>query len=571
VTLPTATSPAGETGGQDFPFPPNLVEEMLRLFVKAVRAHQLYLPNNPVHQGALNALRGSFAPIWQHTSDLELRFGETEVKWHGKQVLLEPTKSADSISWTFFKDGVRAIQLSPGFEQEELGKLLDILQRLRKAAPDEDDLITMLWQSDFANLRYRYVDLGAEPAPTLQDGGAPPQKAEPGQVQAALQQAAETTNSLVNMQDFDATLYFLDDKELDYLRHEIQREYDSDLRANVIATLFDIYEHQTSAAIREEIGDIVENLIPLLLSAGQLRTVAFLLAEAQSTVIRAPEMTPAQKERLGKLAERLSSPDALGQLLQALEESADLPPQHELTELFAQLRPVALSTIFAWLPRVQNAKVKPLVEQAADRLAATHTADLVKLVLSKDQTVAIEAIRRAGAMKTQAAAAPLAKVLVEGTVPMRQQAVKALTDIGSPGALQALEKSIEDRDRDVRVAAVRTLGAKAYKGVFSRLDAAVKGKIVRDADLTEKMAFFEAYGAMCGDAGVPFLDNILNGKGMFGRREESELRACAAIALGRIGTRKAHDSLRRASDEKDIVVRNAITRALRGAGAGASP
>jgi hypothetical protein len=568
VTLPTATPLAGETGPGEFPFPPTLVEEMLRLFVKAVRAHQLYMPNNPVYQGAVNALRGSFAPIWQHTHDLELRFAETDIKWHGKTVLVESTKSADSISWTFFKDGVRAIQLSPGFEQEELTKVLDILQRLRKAAPDEDDLITMLWQSDFAKLRYRFVDLGMEPAPDLQDGGAPPQKPEPGAVYASAHAAAETTNSIVNMQDFDATLYFLDDKELDYLRHEIQREYDGDLRANVIAILFDIYENQAAAPVRAEIGDIVETLIPLLLAAGQLRTVAFLLAEAQSAMIRAAEISPDQKARLGRLAERLSSPDALGQLLQALEESADLPPQHELTELFGQLRPVALSTIFAWLPRVENAKVRPLVEQAADRLAAAHTADLVKLILSKDQTVAVEAIRRAGAMKTQAAAAPLAKILVEGDVPMRQQAVKALTDIGSPGALQALEKSIEDRDRDVRVAAVRTLGAKAYKGVFSRLDAAVKGRSVRAADLTEKMAYFEAYGAMCGDGGVPFLDGILNGKGMFGKREDSELRACAAIALGRVGTKKAHESLRKADAEKDIVVRNAIARALRSAGAG---
>jgi HEAT repeat protein len=87
---------------------------------------------------------------------------------------------------------------------------------------------------------------------------------------------------------------------------------------------------------------------------------------------------------------------------------------------------------------------------------------------------------------------------------------------------------------------------------------------MRDADLTEKMAYFEAYGAMCGDAGVVYLDGLLNTKGMFGKREDSELRACAAMALGRIGTKKAQDSLRKSADEKDIVVRNAVTRALRG-------
>ena len=77
------------------------------------------------------------------------------------------------------------------------------------------------------------------------------------------------------------------------------------------------------------------------------------------------------------------------------------------------------------------------------------------------------------------------------------------------------------------------------------------------------MAFFEAYGAVCGDNGVPFLDGILNSKGMFGKREDPELRACAAIALGRVGTKKAQESLQRASDEKEVVVRSAVSRALR--------
>jgi HEAT repeat protein len=68
---------------------------------------------------------------------------------------------------------------------------------------------------------------------------------------------------------------------------------------------------------------------------------------------------------------------------------------------------------------------------------------------------------------------------------------------------------------------------------------------------------------------VAHLDTILNGKGFLGRREDAEIRACAAVALGRVASPKALDSLRKASSEKDIVVRNAVTRALRG-GASAS-
>jgi HEAT repeat protein len=145
--------------------------------------------------------------------------------------------------------------------------------------------------------------------------------------------------------------------------------------------------------------------------------------------------------------------------------------------------------------------------------------------------------------------------------------VQALSEIATPGALQALERAIDDEDRDVRVATARSLAAKQYKPALPKLEAAVKGKELRAADLTEKMAVFEVYGALCGDGGVTFLDELLNSKGFLGRREDPELRACAAMALGKIGTPRALESLRKANGEKEVLVRNAVNRALRGTAA----
>jgi hypothetical protein len=63
------------------------------------------------------------------------------------------------------------------------------------------------------------------------------------------------------------------------------------------------------------------------------------------------------------------------------------------------------------------------------------------------------------------------------------------------------------------------------------------------------------------------LYNLLNVKCILCRRQDAELRACAAMALGRIGTSKSSEALRKAAQEKDVVVRNAVTKALRGGAA----
>jgi HEAT repeat protein len=247
-----------------------------------------------------------------------------------------------------------------------------------------------------------------------------------------------------------------------------------------------------------------------------------------------------------------------------MDEAPQLPSQAELLELFEQLRGSALAPVLEWLGRLQNPKLRPLLEQAAARLAAQSTAELVKLVLSPSRNVALEAIRRAGALRTPAAVAPIAKVLADGDVALRAAAVAALAEIGSPTALQSLERGVEDPEREVRVSAIRALQARAYRPVLHRLESIVKSRAIREADLSEKMAVFEAYGTLCGNGGVAALDAMLNGKSMFGRREDAEVRACAAVALGRVGTPDAHASLRQAANEKDVVVRNAVARALRG-------
>jgi HEAT repeat protein len=552
--------------------PKAAVEEMLRAFMKAARAHQLYLPNNPIYRGAIDTLRAAFGPVWQQMPILPLAIDEIEIQWEGEMVLADPTsaKSADNLAWLFFKDGVRELTITPGFEDEEVVKLLDIVQRARRATTDDDDLVAMLWEAEFTFLTYRHLDL-------LQDGvggseTAPGPEVTPlsaDQVQRETQAAVEESQAsgFVNMADFDSTLYFLDGEEVEYLRREIEREYAHDLRGNVVSALFDIFELHADAAARGEILEHAQTLLPHLLAAGHFRGVAYLLHEAQASLSRTLNISDGHKSGLTRLADQLSAPDGLNQLLQALDEAPHLPPEDELSDLFAQLRPAALQTIFQWLGASSNAELRPALGAAADRLAGENTSELVRLVQSPDRVVSDEAIRRAGSLKAQAAVLALSKLLSDPDSARRLASVHALVEIGSAGALQAIERATEDSDREVRIAVARAFASRVHRPGLARIEAAVKGRPIREADLTEKMAFFEAYGALAGDGGVDLCDGILNGKGFLGRREEPEIRACAAVALGRIGTARALESLRKASGEKDVVVRNAVTRALRSPGA----
>ena len=86
---------------------------------------------------------------------------------------------------------------------------------------------------------------------------------------------------------------------------------------------------------------------------------------------------------------------------------------------------------------------------------------------------------------------------------------------------------------------------------------------MKQADLTEKMTYFEALGSLGGGQVVPALEKLLLAKGLLGKKEDAETRACAAMALGRVRTPEARATLEKAREDKEPLVRNAVSRALR--------
>lgn len=571
------------------PFDSAIVDGLLGQLDKTLRAHQLYNPNNPTYIKTLETMRTVFAPLWAETDSLTLQVTDTSFIWFGTPVHVQDEKASDSLPWTLYKDGLRELTITPGFEGPELDRFLDVLPRARKASAADDDLLTMLWEQEFEHLSYRYVELAADGGVPVDPGATPGMwPVTPGNVveepfraiedaQRDQQEAAngaagqggaaaEKTRpaGVVSMGDFDSTLYFLEEDEIRYLRTELSAEYATDLRRVVLDSLFDIFELQQDQLVRKEVVNHIDALTLHLLAGRQFATVAYLLRESASALERARDLLPETRDRLRGLADRLSDPKVLSELLQAMDEAESLPPREDLEQLFLQLKPTALEAVFAWLGQSQNARLRPLLEGAADRLASAHTGEVVRLIASAQGHVAMEAVRRAGAMRTPAAVGALGKVLNELDRDLRIAAVTALVDIGTPGAMQNLEKAMDDADRDVRVAVIKAITQRAHKPALPRVTAAVKSKEIRDADRTERLAMFELFGLLCGDGGVAFLDDLLNGKGgLFGRKEDPELRACAAVALGRIGTARSLAALQKAAGEKDVVVRNAVSRALK--------
>ena len=539
----------------------------MQVLSKGIRATQLYLPNNPVYQRAVDNIRAAFRQIWQATDDLVFDVGETELRWEDNVVYSQDQRN-ESIAWTLFKDGVRSVTFRPGVEETEIVRFLGVLQQARNLQADApDDLLTLLWAQDFQFVAYTFRELATENAVPIEKGETIP-STPPTQIQHRVQEEAPPKREgLVSIDDFDTTLYFLEDGEVEYLKKDVDREYSQDLRRNVLSMLFDLLELQTYGTVRAELISIVENFIPYLLGAGDFRSVAYILRETRAILQRAREIIPEHRKTLEGLPSRLSQRDALSQLLQSLDEAAMHPTEEELAELFQELSPEALPTLMGWIAKLHNERVKDLVQAAAARLAQANAGEVLKALGSEDSAAQLEMVKLAGRLKLPGAPDGMEPLLASGDRALKLAVVEALTAIATPSALRLLERAIDDGDRDVRIAAVRFVASRGYRNAAARVETIVSGSKLRNADLTEKMAFFEAYGALVGAKGIPALDKLLVAKGLLGKREDPETRACAAMALGKIRTPEARAVLERAAQDKEPLVRNAVARAMREVGA----
>ena len=576
---------------------------LLRSWEKGVRTLSMYLPNNPVRQQTIEALREGLSGIWQQIPEFSLTVSEAGLEWESGIVLPVGEKS-ESLAWTLFQDGMRWIAFSPGVEEEELITFLGLVQRAQALTnEDEDDLRTLLWSADFQFIRYKMAELGGsdakpiESAPAAEsasrltveelrelllgdtadlvrdaqeeaEGDGDGQEAESGGAGQVAQGSADAQSSpaapkgVVNLAEYESTLYFLEQAEIDYLKDEVRREYDQNLNKNVLSMLFDILEEQAEVEARTEIISILSDFLPHLLNSGDFHSVAYLISETQIVLGRAEEMLPEHQQLLAGLTITFSRPEAVEQLLEALEVATIEPSIDETEELFVHLAPAVLGTILKWHGRFANGEVRQTLRGVATRMAE-ESPDAVGVALgSPERVVVIEALRLVAKGGLEGVGDQLVGLVGHDDVGIRNALIPALAGAPSSQTMKTLVKLMEDTDPEARTSAVKALAMRRYRGALPVLEAVVLGKELRTRDLTERRAFFEAYGIIAGESGVSKLREILLPK-LFWRTVDSDTRACAAMALGHVSSQAARGALQRATKNRDLVVRSAAMRALR--------
>lgn len=549
-------TPAGDTEATDLDARP--VEEVLRALAAALRSYRLYEGKNPMLDRFVQALQQKLAALWETLPKLRLEVQEDQITWEEIEVL-PSGETGTELAFLFYKDGVRELTIYPGFEEEEVLRLLRVLAHAPGLRSAEDDLVTLLWQEDFAHFRYRTVEAGEEGA----DLHTPSESDQPLTVDTAAVRDEEPERPALSTGDFQETLYFLDESELRRLREEVRLESERDLWTDVLNALLDRLEDGPEER-QQRILAILGELLPSALASGQFERSASLLEDLVEVARRPGTLSPGALRDLRNLFDTLGREETVTQLADILEELPHRLSEDAVLRLLSYFPPGSIAALMRAADRVEQPAVKRAFESCIQRLAEGNRDEIVQLLKSEDTAVLTAALRWVTRLALGSALTDILRFLGHPSAEVRIAAIESIVSIRAAAAANSLIPLLHDPQRDVRMAAVRALGALGFTAARPSLENELTSKRLREADRVEKLAFFEAYGRLAGPDGVSVLDKILNGRGWLNRGESSEMRACAALALAKVRHASAREALKSAESDSDPVVRTAVTRAIRG-------
>ena len=534
------------------------VSVLLTALEKGLRAFQLYQGSNPALDRFIEALRERFAAFWDYEPFLEVEVGEREMRWRDA-VVYGRREGSENIAALLHRDGIRQISFHPGFEHDDLPRLLNVLSRALRSQRQHDDLITLLWNEDFVHFQYRYVDLLADrtelPGEVAQET---PDSIPAEEVRGA---AAAPADTALRPEDFREALYFLEPSELRRLEAVIEEDRNENHWLAVLNALLDRFE-DGSPGRRRQVLTVVVEVLPLLLANQRFEEAAHLLRELGAA---APPSAGAEgDEELAMVLGDLARPETVSELMAMLRDAPERLGSAAVGDFIGLLPPSALPQLVREVAAEGDGDVGERLLAALLPLAERSPAEVGRLLESERRDVVIGGCRIVAALSLRGAAPAVVRLVGHEEAAVRIAAIQALGQVRSAEAGRGLLAALDDDDRDVRVHAARGLARLRYAPALDNLRKRVTSRQAREADFTERMALFEAFGAVCGAEGIDILDRMLNGKKLFGRKDPPEVRACAAMALGMIGDASARGVLMAAARDPDPVVRTSVSRALRG-------
>ena len=392
---------------------------------------------------------------------------------------------AESIAWGLFKDGMRSLTIRRGAEVEELPRFLETINRARFLPADAgDDLLTLLWEQEFEFIQYQFIEFFGDgggcrsrPGPTPAAAGDEPRPRARGAPPAA-EEAPPRPKGVVDLEEFDSTLYFLDEREINQVaagrRGGIQPRRAA---AGAQRPVRPVRAPGREADPRARSSACSRRCSPIFSMPATSGRRPRCCASAGAGAAARRGSRPRMRARLDGFVAKLSEPAIVSQLVQSLDEAPALGGRGDgrrgaagASRDGAGAGPDLDPELLASPPLRERARGGGgPAGRGPPRRGDAHPA----LARVRGARGGGRALRAASA---HAGGARPGRDVGHAIPPSGWPRCRRSRSSARRRRSRFIEQALEDGDRAVRLAAVRAVGARGYKGAQRRVEGVVLGQ-----------------------------------------------------------------------------------------------
>lgn len=531
-------------------------KEIIQALLKARKAIRMYPENNPIYKKTVDETFSKFTDMFSFRDELGLKIKQNEILLDTEQIYLNSEKE-DNLALFFFKDGLRELIFSRGLSEPELEEFLRIIALDFEREAADDDIVTLLWEKDFQNIKY-----AADETFLLED-----EDYEERAVREIKDKAPETDEVLkAYAAAFDSedvkeiSIINLTDKDLQALVKEMEKDQ-QDKTPKIYEILFEMLSQSESVPEYEDVQRLLRDVFSYCIKQGNLKTVVDLMKKTKE-LTENPSMPDPVKRQMKLLLSSVNSAESVKSVGDIIGSDAEVD-ETVLSEYMGFLERDAIPPFMSLLGELESIRGRKIVINILIHLGKKDIQAVARGLQDQRWYLVrniIYILRHIGDKKAVEYLLSTAKHTDER---VRKEAIKTLGELKSPLALQTLKECMSDADPSIRKAAARALGSIGSETAKRVILENVSGKEFRDREFEEKREFYEVL-AHWNDADMAeLMMKTLKKTTFFGKSKHDEIRACAAHCLGLMGIKDALPTLYKLKDSNNRLLREYVTAAIK--------
>jgi hypothetical protein len=533
-------------------------KDILQSLMKAKKTLRMYPENNPVYVKTLEDTYARFKSFFDYKDAFTLKIKQNSIYYDSEQIYFNSEKE-DNLALFFFKDGLRELTFNKDLPPQELEEFLKIIALDFDREMVDDDVVTLLWEKDFQNIRYLVdeaflVDLEEEDYERKAEEKVKEKVTDVDDLMKAY--ADGFTEEDVK----EISVVPLTDKDLQMLVKELERDA-SDKVGTLVNVIFELVYQSEEKSEMEDTFAFLRDTIKYAMTHGELPVVVDVVKRA-SAIIEEPALTDEGKQYMRMLSSYLGSEEIIGLLAEILDSGMELD-RRVFGEFMDFLDKGAIEPMVKYLGELKTIHARKNIIDALIVLGRKDIQAVSKGLTDQRWYVVRNIIYILRKIGDRRAIEYLLKTVRHGDIRVRKEVIKALGELGSREVIQTLRECLDDPDVQVRVQAAKAFGSIGSEVAKRILLDKISDKAFRERDFNEKREFFDVLSRWKDAEVFDFLLKTLKVRSFFGRTRNYENKACAAFCLGLIGNPDALPALNKVKGSNNKLLKDFVYAAIR--------